>query len=117
MRIGNESGPNGQPAGHAVCLIGYQDNAQYPGGGYFIVRNSWGLDWASQSPYGPGYGTIPYQYIASENWEANTIPTGPGLEPTGREDLAPSKEEDELFSPEQPRTITIQTGGITITIA
>ena len=117
MRIGNESGPNGLPAGHAVCLIGYQDNAQYPGGGYFILRNSWGLDWATQSPYGAGNGTIPYQYIANENWEAFTIPSRAGLEATDQEDVVPSEEEDELFSPEEPRTITIQTGGITITIA
>jgi C1A family cysteine protease len=117
MRIGNESGPNGQPAGHAVCLIGYQDNAQYPGGGYFILRNSWGVDWASQSPYGAGNGTIPYQYIANENWEAFTIPSIAGLEPTNQEDAALSEEADDLFSPEKPRTITIETGGITITIA
>jgi hypothetical protein len=66
MRIGQEQ----QAGGHAVCLVGYQDAAGSPGGGYFIVRNSWNTTWAYQSPYGGGYGTIPYQYIADDAWEA-----------------------------------------------
>ncbi|MBY0456180.1 MAG: C1 family peptidase, partial [Gemmataceae bacterium] len=66
MRLGTE--PN--VGGHAVCLVGYQDSASAPGGGYFIVRNSWSTNWGYQCPYGPGYGTIPYQYITNDNWEA-----------------------------------------------
>jgi C1A family cysteine protease len=67
MRIGNERADGG----HAVCLVGYQDSPSAPGGGYFILRNSWGTtNWAYQSPYGGGYGTIPYQYIANDAWEA-----------------------------------------------
>lgn len=78
MRIGNEPAVGG----HAVCLIGYNDDqgelSRSPGGGYFIVRNSWGTTWGSQSPYGGGYGVIPYQYIANEAWEAFTayVPQG-----------------------------------------
>ncbi|MGW0042677.1 C1 family peptidase [Rhodococcus sp. NPDC003348] len=68
MRIGNEP----VAGGHAVCLVGYQETASSPGGGYFIVRNSWGTTWASQSPYGRGYGTIPYQYITNDAYEAYT---------------------------------------------
>jgi hypothetical protein len=56
--------------GHCMCAVGYQDDPTYPGGGYFIVRNSWGALWASESPYGGGYGTIPYQYIAQYGSEA-----------------------------------------------
>jgi C1A family cysteine protease len=66
MRLGNEA----SVGGHAVCLVGYQDTPHSPGGGYFIVRNSWNTTWAYQSPYGAGHGTIPYQYIANEAWEA-----------------------------------------------
>jgi C1A family cysteine protease len=66
MRIGNEEANNG----HAVLLVGYQDSRDTPGGGYFIVRNSWGTGWGQSCPYGPGYGTIPYQYIANDAWEA-----------------------------------------------
>jgi C1A family cysteine protease len=70
LRIGNEP----QAGGHAVCLVGYQDEASAPGGGYFILRNSWGAaTWGYQCPYGGGYGTIPYQYIANDNWEAFTL--------------------------------------------
>jgi C1A family cysteine protease len=68
MRVGNEA----VVGGHAVCLVGYQDRASSPGGGYFIVRNSWNTTWASRSPYGAGYGTIPYQYIINDAWEAFT---------------------------------------------
>lgn len=58
--------------GHAMCLIGYQDDANAPGGGFFILRNSWGTGWGAQCPYGAGNGTIPYGYIANEGWEAVT---------------------------------------------
>lgn len=66
MRVGNE------PAigGHCMCFIGYQDAPFFPGGGYFILRNSWGTSWGSLCPYGAGNGTIPYQYLANEGTEA-----------------------------------------------
>jgi C1A family cysteine protease len=81
MRIGNENAVGG----HAVCLVGYQDRATSPGGGYFIVRNSWSTSWASQSPYGAGYGTIPYKYITDDAWEAYTAAVpGVGDEDPGR---------------------------------
>jgi C1A family cysteine protease len=81
MRIGNEA----SVGGHAVCLVGYQDQATSPGGGYFIVRNSWGTTgWAYQSPYGGGYGTIPYQYITNDAWESFTaVVPGIGEEENG----------------------------------
>lgn len=43
---------------HAMVLTGYEDNAAFPGGGFFIVRNSWGADWGDG-----GYGKISYAYI------------------------------------------------------
>jgi hypothetical protein len=55
--------------GHSMCFVGYQDDANSPGGGYFILRNSWGSGWAPDSPHGAGYGTIPYEYIQKEGWE------------------------------------------------
>jgi C1A family cysteine protease len=67
MRIGNEPAAGG----HCMCLIGYQDDAASPGGGYFILRNSWGThSWGYQCPYGAGNGTIPYQYIVNDATEA-----------------------------------------------
>jgi C1A family cysteine protease len=71
MPIPNEM-PNG---GHAMCIIGYQDepSALGIGGGRFILRNSWGESWGINSPFGKGNGTIPYAYIARFGREAYTI--------------------------------------------
>jgi C1A family cysteine protease len=56
-----------------MCLIGYEDQANVPGGGFFILRNSWFGHWGQQSPYGSGNGVIPYDYIKQHNWEALTL--------------------------------------------
>ena len=40
--------------GHAMCMVGYQDDANVPGGGYFLVRNSWGTSWARTKRGGRG---------------------------------------------------------------
>jgi C1A family cysteine protease len=39
--------------GHAICVVGYD-------GSHFIVRNSWGTDWAQA-----GYCLIPYDYLGN----------------------------------------------------
>jgi len=105
MRIGNEP----SVGGHAVCLVGYQDSQASPGGGYFIVRNHWDTTWAYQSPYGAGYGTIPYQYITNEAWEAFTAVV-PGI---GEE----QDDEPDNRSTSNQSTITIQVGtNIKVTI-
>ena len=41
--------------GHAVCVVGYDDNLA---GGRFICRNSWGTGWGDH-----GYFYMPYQVI------------------------------------------------------
>jgi C1A family cysteine protease len=52
--------------GHAMCMVGYQDDADVPGGGYFLVRNSWGTTaWGRDNAIAPGYARIPYAYIAA----------------------------------------------------
>ncbi|HVQ08893.1 MAG TPA: C1 family peptidase [Allosphingosinicella sp.] len=109
--------------GHAMCLIGYQDDSAAPGGGFFILRNSWGLGWGAQCPYGAGNGTIPYAYISSECWEAVTTAV-PGrrvdpvrpvpwwlrwLQPFGGEAGGPEEGGGR-------RTIVIDTGGADIII-
>jgi len=65
--------------GHCMCIVGYQDDTsatltETPGGGFFILRNSWSTHWGRQCQYGAGYGTIPYAYIAAYNWESYTLP-------------------------------------------
>ena len=104
MRVGNEAAIGG----HAVCLVGYQDNIDSPGGGYFIVRNSWNGLWAMQSPYGVGYGTIPYQYITDAATEAFTaaIPAQPfGEDIFNTTHVAENK------------TVVIEVGNVRITIS
>ncbi|MFC1762208.1 C1 family peptidase [Planctomycetota bacterium] len=51
------------PGGHAMLIVGYQDDSSVPGGGYFIVRNSWSPKWAALSPEAPGHAMMPYAYV------------------------------------------------------
>ena len=53
---------------HGVLLVGYVDEAAYVGGGYFIVRNSYGKGWGDD-----GYGKMPYAYLECFALEAGTI--------------------------------------------
>ena len=67
--------PGEPPAGgHAWCVVGYMDDASVPGGGYFIVRNSWGPNWAAESPEAPGHAMVPYEYVERYAVEAFTGP-------------------------------------------
>jgi hypothetical protein len=61
--------------GHAMCVVGYVDDDDVPGGGYFIVRNSWGDGWAEDSPEAAGHALMPYEYVERYGMEAFT---GPG---------------------------------------
>ncbi len=44
---------------HEVVIVGYQDNSNAPGGGYWIVKNSWGSWWNGDGNHN-GYGEIAY---------------------------------------------------------
>lgn len=44
--------------GHSVALVGYRRDTAFPGGGYFIFRNSWGASWGDH-----GYGYMPFAYV------------------------------------------------------
>jgi len=70
--------PGEQPlgGGHAWCIVGYVDDASVPGGGYFIVRNSWSREWAPASPEAPGHALMPYAYVEQCAVEAFTGPGG-----------------------------------------
>ena len=41
---------------HAVAVVGYQDDASIPSGGYWIIKNSWG----ATAGDGTGYYDVPY---------------------------------------------------------
>jgi C1A family cysteine protease len=61
--------------GHAMCIVGCIDlpGRHEIGGGRFILRNSWDAKWGISSPYGTGYGSIPYAYIARFGTEAYSV--------------------------------------------
>lgn len=44
--------------GHVVCIVGYHRSHDFPGGGYFIIRNCWGPTWQDN-----GYGYLPFEYL------------------------------------------------------
>lgn len=44
--------------GHSVVLVGYKKSAAFAGGGYFILRNSWGTGFGDN-----GYAYIPFDYL------------------------------------------------------
>lgn len=50
--------------GHAVLVVGYDDNANLRKG-FLTLRNSWGVDWGDE-----GYGYLPYTYIEHNGGEA-----------------------------------------------
>ncbi|HSN78628.1 MAG TPA: C1 family peptidase [Anaerolineae bacterium] len=58
--------------GHAMCMVGYADDHDVPGGGYFIVRNSWGEAFGQQGKVAPGYCRLPYAFVQQHAWEAFT---------------------------------------------
>lgn len=47
---------------HDVLVTGYQDDPAAPGGGYWIIKNSWGASWN-----GDGYGKIAYATLANDS--------------------------------------------------
>lgn len=110
MRIGNEA----VVGGHAVCLVGYQDSNSSPGGGFFIVRNSWSTtNWGYQCPYGGGYGTIPYQYVTNDAYPGESFTAALSAQ-QGDEDEGENEERTDLAE----STVTISVSpNVKITIA
>ena len=53
---------------HEMLIVGFEEDRMVAGGGWFIVRNSWGADWGKG-----GYGRIPYAYVECFCTEAGTI--------------------------------------------
>ncbi len=70
--IDDEKGLEEAVGGHEMLIVGYKDEPLVAGGGYFLVRNSWGKSWAWESEY-PGHAKIPYAYIRYFANEAGTI--------------------------------------------
>lgn len=52
--------PNNLFGGHAICAVGFSDNAKQ-----IKFKNSWGTNWGKK-----GYGFISYRYINDFMWDA-----------------------------------------------
>lgn len=48
--------------GHAVFVCGYVDDKKWRGGGYLIIKNSWGTEWGDK-----GFFYMPYAYVNQLN--------------------------------------------------
>jgi C1A family cysteine protease len=71
---GRNDNPEQTMGGHAMCVIGYDDNLE---GGAFQIMNSWGNDWGQN-----GIGWVRYRDFANFNKEAY------GLYPMPKRDAA-----------------------------
>lgn len=61
--------------GHALAIVGYKDDANIKGGGYFIVKNSWGTDCGDK-----GYQYVPYYHCQRKDmycimWTVDEVKT------------------------------------------
>jgi len=59
-RKDNNSDPSKNPMfdGHSIDLVGFHEGRDFPGGGYFIFRNSFGPNFGHD-----GYGFVSFEYI------------------------------------------------------
>jgi hypothetical protein len=48
----------GYVGGHAILIVGYEDNTAYPGGGCFRVKNSWGANWGETGFFRIAYSEL-----------------------------------------------------------
>jgi hypothetical protein len=68
-----------QESGHAVCVLGFQPDAAEAQGGWFVFRNSVGMNWASGAPNdlsedkplvpARGWGAVSARYVEEFCWE------------------------------------------------
>ena len=61
--------------GHAVCIVGYDDNLPVAGraNGRFIVRNSWGTSWGDRGYFYMPYDVIKNTAMSSDFWLISAV--------------------------------------------
>jgi hypothetical protein len=76
------AGTGSDEINHAIVLVGWQDDATVPGGGYWILRNSWGTAWGERGYMRIAYGANQVGYGAMwASVDGTTPPTPPGPTP------------------------------------
>lgn len=60
--------PKRDPLGHALVVVGYEDDPMNPGEGWFLLQNSWGTEWGDG-----GYGKISYSEFSHRCIEAGAL--------------------------------------------
>ena len=60
--------PKRDPLGHALVVVGYEDDPMNPGEGWFLLQNSWGTEWGDG-----GYGKISYGDFSRRCIEAGAL--------------------------------------------
>jgi C1A family cysteine protease len=58
--------------GHSIDLVGFKESKEFPGGGYFIFRNSFGPSFGDH-----GYGFVSFQYVRAYGNDAIAIAPPP----------------------------------------
>lgn len=58
--------------GHSIDLVGFRESSKFPGGGYFIFRNSFGRSFGDE-----GYGFVSFQYLRTYANDAIAIAPQP----------------------------------------
>lgn len=60
--------PKRDTLGHALVVVGYEDDPMNPGEGWFLLQNSWGTEWGDG-----GYGKISYGEFSHRCVEAGAL--------------------------------------------
>ncbi len=70
----SNSDPSKNPMfdGHSIDLVGFKQSPSFPGGGYFIFRNSFGRSFGDA-----GYGFVSFQYLRAYSNDAIAIAPAP----------------------------------------
>jgi hypothetical protein len=70
----SNSDPSKNPMfdGHSIDLVGFRESPEFPGGGYFIFRNSFGRSFGNA-----GYGFVSFQYLRAYSNDAIAIAAQP----------------------------------------
>lgn len=76
-------------ASHAYGVVGYVTDARFSGGGYFIIKNSWGSTWGDR-----GYAYMPFNYCQDHLngrgycyfWSAESVDVKGGTNTSGGDD-------------------------------